>query len=289
MGFLDINRVSDFEFESDNLWCPFPSYAAFGGQLSAQSLAAGLLTLPDEFFPTLVHTIFVNPGDPSLKIKYQVENLRDGRHLSMRKIKGIQNDKLICLTIMSASIKDSNPKGFRFYQERLIPDNYIQMNDYIFNTLHSNTKDTQIKNKDLLKKQFNLLIENLGLLNDTFNVELGTTINNRRQVRITILKEIVDKKEFSLLMTLASDLLLVESALIALNLNFFSKELYKACSIDHNINFFKREIPKSKIVYYIVKCDNVVESKAMIEGKLVDEDGEVLCTTSQQALIRIKE
>jgi acyl-CoA thioesterase len=48
-------------------------------------------------------------------------------------------------------------------------------------------------------------------------------------------------------------------------------------------------MPKSKIIYYIVKCDNVVESKAMIEGKLVDEDGEVLCTTSQQALIRIKE
>lgn len=292
MNFLKINKLSETSYESEELWCPFPGYAAFGGQLAAQSLSAGLRTVPEDYLPNLVHTVFLNPGDPKKKIKYEVETLKDGRHLCMREVRGIQDGELVCTSLVSASARDSNTREFCYTKEIIVDDEYVSLNQYVIKSLESLKKSREAEGKDardkeFLKKQFTLLMENLGVLNSTFQVEIGSTIRNRRQIRITILREDVTQRDFSLFMTLASDLLLVESALISLNLNIFSNELYKACSIDHNLHFIKNKVEKT--VYYVVRCDNVIESKAVIEGKLVNSEGEILCLTSQQALIRLKE
>lgn len=281
MSFLKINKLSDNSYESEELWCPFPGYAAFGGQLAAQSLLVGLNTVPEDCLPNLVHTLFINPGDPKSKITYEVERLKDGNHLSMREIRGIQNGTLICTSLVSVSKRETNTREFSYTKEVIVEDEYIPLDEYIKKSLGMTGSSD-----GLLKKQFGLLVENLGVLNSTFLVEIGSMIRNRRQIRISILREEVGEKEWCLFMTLVSDLLLVESALLSLNVNIFSHELYKACSIDHNLHFIKPN--NEKTVYYVVRCDNVVESKAVIEGKLVDGKGDILCLTSQQALIRIK-
>ncbi|KAF9764918.1 Acyl-CoA thioesterase 2 [Nosema granulosis] len=292
MDFLKIQQTSKNTFDSENLWCPFPGYAAFGGQLAAHSLSAGLKTIPEEHLPNLVHTLFLNPGDPNKKIVYSVESLKDGKHLSMREIRGKQDDTLVCVTTMSASAKDSNTRDFSYIKEEIVEDEYISLHQYVVRSLEAlrkkSTEAKSAKEVEYLVKQYDLLMENLGVLNSTFSVEIGSMIKNRRQIKISTLKENVSQKDFSLYMTLASDLLLVESALLSLNLNIFSHELYKACSIDHNLHFIKNEVPEDRTVYYIVRCDNVVESKAVIEGKIVNSKGEILALTSQQALIRIR-
>ncbi|EQB62233.1 acyl- thioesterase ii [Vairimorpha apis BRL 01] len=144
------------------------------------------------------------------------------------------------------------------------------------------------ENNELRKKQIEFIKENLGVLNNSFYIEVGEFRDNTRQIKITFLNDLKDNNQFSMFVTLLSDLLVVESALLSLNLKLFSKELHKISSIDHNLYFVSCELPKDKTIYYILECSSVKESKANIMGKICTSDGKLICTTSQQALVRLK-
>ncbi|KAK6089458.1 hypothetical protein P3W45_001595 [Vairimorpha bombi] len=282
MDFLNLKKTDPNKFEGTKLWSPFPNYPIFGGQLSAQSLCAGLLTVSSDSIPNIVHSIFLNPGNPKKPMEYEVQNIKEGKTLQMINILGRQDGKLVVQTTICCSARDMTDKDFE--NTISIPaDTYVPIKEYILKNLSKMEAP-----ENILKKQYNLLVENLGVLNDSFDIQIGEFVNNKRQIKIVILKNEVSHHEFYMFMTLVSDLLIVESALLSLNLNIFSKELYKISSIDHNLYFVGSEIPKSKTIIYILECVNIKESKANIEGKMCTDDGKLVCITSQQALVRFK-
>lgn len=69
--------------------------ALFGGQVMAQALAAAQSTLPDERICHSFHSYFLLPGDANYPVVYEVENVRDGRSFSTRRVKAIQNGRNI--------------------------------------------------------------------------------------------------------------------------------------------------------------------------------------------------
>ena len=69
--------------------------ALFGGQVLAQALAAAQLTLPEERIAHSFHSYFLLPGDAQKPVVFDVENVRNGRSFSTRRIKAIQNGKNI--------------------------------------------------------------------------------------------------------------------------------------------------------------------------------------------------
>ena len=58
----------------------------FGGQVLAQALMAGGASVAPDRGPHSLHGYFLRPGDPSIPIVYVVENTRDGRSFSTRRI-----------------------------------------------------------------------------------------------------------------------------------------------------------------------------------------------------------
>jgi acyl-CoA thioesterase-2 len=58
----------------------------FGGQVLAQALMAGGRSVDPGRAPHSLHGYFLRPGDPSIPIVYVVENTRDGRSFSTRRI-----------------------------------------------------------------------------------------------------------------------------------------------------------------------------------------------------------
>lgn len=73
-----------------------PSYdyvgaRVFGGQVLAQALMAGALTLDDDKPCHSLHGYFLQGGDIRLPVVYQVRRLRDGKSLSARQIVAVQN------------------------------------------------------------------------------------------------------------------------------------------------------------------------------------------------------
>jgi acyl-CoA thioesterase-2 len=75
----------------------------YGGQVAGQALVAAGRTVEPSRFVHSLHGYFVRPGDPSVPIVYQVENIRDGRSFSVRRSVALQYDKPIFF--MSASFQ----------------------------------------------------------------------------------------------------------------------------------------------------------------------------------------
>ncbi|MCQ4632885.1 acyl-CoA thioesterase II [Shinella sp. CPCC 100929] len=77
----------------------------FGGQVIGQALVAATRTVEKEGrFVHSLHAYFVRPGDPSVPIIYDVENIRDGGSFATRRVVAIQHDKPIYF--MTASFQD---------------------------------------------------------------------------------------------------------------------------------------------------------------------------------------
>jgi acyl-CoA thioesterase-2 len=82
----------------------------FGGQVIGQALVAAARTVEKEDrFVHSLHAYFVRPGDPSVPIIYDVENIRDGGSFATRRVVAIQHDKPIYF--MTASFQDEE-EGF---------------------------------------------------------------------------------------------------------------------------------------------------------------------------------
>jgi acyl-CoA thioesterase-2 len=69
--------------------------ALFGGQVLGQALAAAQLTLPEGRVTHSFHSYFLLPGDANKPVVFDVENVRDGRSFSTRRVKAIQNGRSI--------------------------------------------------------------------------------------------------------------------------------------------------------------------------------------------------
>lgn len=77
----------------------------FGGQVAGQALVAAGSTVDPERLVHSLHGYFVRPGDPSVPITYEVENIRDGRSFSVRRSVALQHGKPIFF--MSASFQQA--------------------------------------------------------------------------------------------------------------------------------------------------------------------------------------
>lgn len=67
----------------------------FGGQVAAQALMAAQLTVPDDRHVHSMHLYFILGGDPSIPIIYDVENVRDGRSFTTRRVAARQHGEII--------------------------------------------------------------------------------------------------------------------------------------------------------------------------------------------------
>ncbi len=76
----------------------------FGGQVIGQALVAATRTVEEGRFVHSLHAYFVRPGDPSVPIIYDVENIRDGGSFATRRVTAIQHGKPIYF--MTASFQD---------------------------------------------------------------------------------------------------------------------------------------------------------------------------------------
>ena len=90
----------------------------FGGQVVGQALVAATRTVEQENrFVHSLHAYFVRPGDPSIPIIHDVENIRDGGSFATRRVVAIQHDRPIYF--MTASFQDDED-GFE--HQTAMPD-----------------------------------------------------------------------------------------------------------------------------------------------------------------------
>jgi acyl-CoA thioesterase II len=99
LGVLDLEELGGDRFQGDS-----PTVGpqrVFGGQVAAQALVAAGRTVDPTRTVHSLHGYFVRPGDATVPITFQVENIRDGRSFSVRRSVATQRGETIFF--MSAS------------------------------------------------------------------------------------------------------------------------------------------------------------------------------------------
>jgi acyl-CoA thioesterase-2 len=84
---IEVNLFRGLSHEKD-----FPRI--FGGTVIAQALLAAYATVSERVCHSL-HAYFIRPGDPSIPILYEVDQARDGRSFTTRRVTAIQHGEQI--------------------------------------------------------------------------------------------------------------------------------------------------------------------------------------------------
>ena len=79
----------------------FPTGRVYGGQVIAQSVVAAARTVDEDRLPNSIHSYFVSAGDIHQDVLFDVENLRDGRSFSARRVNATQSEGTILTAIVS--------------------------------------------------------------------------------------------------------------------------------------------------------------------------------------------
>ena len=93
VSLLDLETIDDNLFRGGQLPTALPR--VFGGQVAAQAVVAGSRTVDPAYVVHSLHSYFLQPGDPGAPIVFDVENLRDGRTFSTRRVLGRQHGRPI--------------------------------------------------------------------------------------------------------------------------------------------------------------------------------------------------
>ncbi len=81
----------------------------YGGQVAAQALRAGGLTVPSDRLPHSLHAYYLRAGDPALPVHYDVDRRRDGRSFSARHVTAAQNGAVIFEMLASFHVDEPSP------------------------------------------------------------------------------------------------------------------------------------------------------------------------------------
>ena len=79
----------------------------FGGQVLAQSMRAAQDTVSPDRTVHSQHAYFLRQGDSSLPIMFHVDNIRDGKSFTTRRVVASQNGKAIFNTSLSFQVQET--------------------------------------------------------------------------------------------------------------------------------------------------------------------------------------
>ncbi|MEU6857413.1 acyl-CoA thioesterase II [Glycomyces sp. NPDC046736] len=105
LGVLDLERIDTGLFRGPR--AEVGLQRVFGGQVAGQALVAAGRTVAADRRVHSLHGYFVRPGDSKKPILYQVEDIRDGRSFSVRRVVALQGGQTIFF--MSASFHTGEP------------------------------------------------------------------------------------------------------------------------------------------------------------------------------------
>jgi acyl-CoA thioesterase-2 len=105
--------------------------ALFGGQVMGQALSAALETIGLDQYTHSLHAYFLRAGDASQSVTYNVENIRDGKSFSTRRVQAMQNDNVIFYMTASFQLAEEGLEHQDKMPDVAGPENIPSAQDFI--------------------------------------------------------------------------------------------------------------------------------------------------------------
>ncbi|MUH73594.1 acyl-CoA thioesterase II [Psychrosphaera haliotis] len=274
LGHLALEKIEEglFRGQSQNLGFG----RVFGGQVIGQALSAAKETVEDRFVHSF-HSYFLRPGDDQKPIVYDVENIRDGRSFSTRRVRALQYGKPVFYMTASFQTEEVGyehspempnvvgPEGLKseheFFQENI---------DKIPGTLRSiiaGEKPIEIRHVQV---------------NDPFAPE---KMPGRRQVWIKSNGSLPDDERIHrYLLAYASDFNFLPTALFPHGRSHILRDMQVA-TLDHSM-WFHRPFRMDEWILFDMDSTSASGGRGLVKGQFFNQQGELVASAMQEGVIR---
>ena len=274
IGILDLERIEVNRFRG---FTPDGrSIRVFGGQVISQALVAAYRTVENRLCHSL-HAYFIRPGDPSVPILYEVDQSRDGRSFTTRRVVAIQNGEQIFNLAASFQV---NEEGFDHQSEMpdvpgpddLIPDHASRIEI---------AKDLPAK----FAKEFAKTPPIDLRFVTPQNMKAPEKLSPVNYVWMRLNKPISDDPILhQVILAYASDMTILDTCARPHGVNFFTRTVQMA-SLDHAM-WFHAPFKSDEWLLYAQDSPRASGGRGFNRGSVYRQDGVLVASVTQEGLIR---
>ncbi|MDE9407991.1 acyl-CoA thioesterase [Acinetobacter nosocomialis] len=252
----------------------------FGGQVLGQALRAASYTTDRPAHS--MHAYFLYGGDINAPIIYEVDRLRDGKSFVSRQVRAVQHGRVI----FSAMVSFANPEEGLNYQhsepeypapETLKSEN--ELKEGILNFVPENVRASFMRERHVEIRPIDPVNPFQPQPEAPFNAHYIRTHDR-------IPKQLDDIALHQAIVAFYSDFTLMTTALRPHGLSYISPSL-QCASIDHAI-YFHRPLRADEWMLYDMEATVSAASRGLNFGRMW-QNGQLVCSTVQEGLIRLRE
>lgn len=281
---LTLEQMADNTFVGDSY--DYVGPRVFGGQVLAQAMMAGALTLPHDKPCHSLHGYFLRGGDIRFPVVYQVRRLRDGKSLSAREVVAVQHipqqDGTTQEQVIFSMMASFSPmEGGLEYQETMpsypLPDTL--KNEQQLKLQYLDSVPEVLKSRYLRERHIEIRPINP-------RAPINPAPQAPKQANWLRVNGITEQPlaVHQALLAFASDIYLVSTGLMSHGLTYLTKGLQVA-SIDHSMHFH-RPFDIGQWILYDMWSDTTSHAKGLNHGQFW-QDGNLIATTQQEGLMRL--
>ncbi|WP_323099610.1 acyl-CoA thioesterase II [Intrasporangium sp. YIM S08009] len=259
-----------------------PHGRVFGGQVLAQCVMAAGTTVRevDEDGPRPIHSLhgyFMRPGDDTLPIRFAVEEMRDGRSFSTRRVHAVQKGA----PIMSMTCSFQERAGGLDHQDPMPqvagPDGLTSLAEAFRGIDHPGARHlAEARPIELRPVESNMFL-------DAGNEQVAT--NHVWMRAIGLLPD--DPLLHAAVLAYSSDYSLLEPVLRRHGLVWTDRRL-RVASLDHSM-WFHRDARADDWLLYAQASPSAISGRGLAIGQIYAQDGALVATTAQEGMVRVKE
>ncbi|MGF1695977.1 acyl-CoA thioesterase II [Vibrio lamellibrachiae] len=275
LSLLQLEKLEEglFRGQSENLGLP----QVYGGQVIGQALSASRYTVESDRTVHSFHSYFLYPGDPEKPIIYDVENLRDGKSFSTRRVKAIQNGRPIFY--LTASYHGDQP-GFE-HQNTMPdvpgPENFRSESELAASVAHLLPEK--------LKKIFcgDKAIEMRPVT--VVNPLKPTKEEPKQYLWMRTNGEMPDSQLIhQYLLAYASDWGFLVTALHPHEVSLMTPN-FQVATIDHSI-WFHRPFKTDEWLLYVIDSPTASNTRGLVRGEIYNREGHLVASAVQEGVMR---
>jgi acyl-CoA thioesterase-2 len=249
----------------------------FGGQVAGQALVAAGRTVPDDRHVHSMHAYFLRPGDAAIPIVYEVDRIRDGRSFTTRRVVAVQHGKAIFNLSASFQIEEPGVDHQAAMPDAPAPEALM--------TLNERREAAGIPNSSRWEQPRPIDVRYVD--DPPWWPQPNQERRSRQQVWFRANGEMPDDPLLHVCaVTYASDLTLLDSALLANGLVWDDNRNVMVASLDHAM-WFHRPFRADDWLLYDQQSPSASGARGLSIGRLFTRDGRHVVSVVQEGLLRV--
>lgn len=277
INLLELNQKGPYSFLGHSQDLGYTKL--FGGQVIGQSLSAAAQTVTGRL-PHSLHAYFIRPGDATGSIEFEVENVRDGKSFSVRRV--IASQKGQPIIVMTVSFQKEEAGLVHQSAMPNVPGPEVLEPELKIYRDHSAEIPAAIRSLITADRPIEYRI-----------VEAQNPFRPRHAVgkRHMWIRSTAKLPNNPLIhqsmLAYTSDYGFLETALMPHGISITHTKLQIA-SLDHAI-WFHRPFRLDNWLLYVADSPTAGNARGYVRGQIFDQQGNLVASTAQEGLMRVED